>query len=156
MMALTWAPAPAANGSLRLGSSAALSHRHHRMTGCRRPPPAPLPPGIQSPPAADADSTLTGFRTVDCLLRFRVDDAFACYREDDRDWMDASRTEQSCSESRHTTLISHLYADREPARRSDQHSRRPTDKLQILSWNPGLARGFDPSLLSRTSIARGM
>ena len=35
--ATTKVPAPAANGSSRLGSRAALSHRHHRMTGCRRP-----------------------------------------------------------------------------------------------------------------------
>ena len=31
---------------------------------------------------------------------------------------------------------------------SDQRSRRPTDKLQILPRNPGLARGLDPSLLA--------
>ena len=30
-----------------------------------------------------------------------------------------------------------------PALGSDQHSRRLTDKFQILSWNPGLARGSD-------------
>ena len=57
----------------------------------------------------------------------------------------------------------HLYDDCEPApefldrssRRSpshalqpDQPNWRPTDKLQILSWNPGPARGSDPSLLA--------
>ena len=124
-------------------------------------PPVSLPPGFQSPPVSDADSTLTGFRAVDCPLRLRVDDAFACYREDDRDWMDAWRTQQSCSVSRHAALISHLFSDREPAPefldqsprlssgpalRSDQRNRRQTDKLQILSWNPGPAKGSDPSM----------
>ena len=133
------------------------------MTGCRRPPPVSLPPCVQSPPVSDADSTLTGFRVVDCPLRLRVDDAFACYREDDRDWMDAWRVQQSCPASRHDTLISHLYADREqapefleqsprrssgPALRSDQRNRRQTDKLQVLSWNPGPARATDWSMLA--------
>ena len=35
-----------------------------------------------------------------------------------------------------------------PALKSDQRCRRPTDKLQILSWNPVPARGSDPSLLA--------
>ena len=35
-----------------------------------------------------------------------------------------------------------------PALRSDQRNPRQTDKLQILSWNPGPARGSDPSLLA--------
>ena len=35
-----------------------------------------------------------------------------------------------------------------PALRSDQRNRRQTDKLQILFWNPGPARGSDPSLLA--------
>ena len=125
-------------------------------------PPVTLPPGFQSPTVSDAESSSSGFRTFDCPMRLRVDDAFACYREDDRDWMDAWRTHQSCSASRHATLISHLYAHRELApefldlspRRSaglahppDQRDWRQTDKLQILSWNPGPARGSDPSLL---------
>ena len=123
-------------------------------------PPARLPPGFQSPPVSDADGSLTGLRQVDCPLRLRVDEAFASYREDDRDGNDAWGTEQSCSASRHVTLISHLFADREPAPefmeqsprrfpgpalRSDQRSWRQTDKLQIFSWNHGLARVSDPS-----------
>ena len=118
---------------------------------------------IQSPLASDADSSLTGFRPVGCPLRLRVDEALSSYREYDRDWSDAWRTHQSCSSGRHATLISHFYADREPphefleqsplrsrgpALHSEWRSRRPTDKLQILSWNPGPARGSDPSLLS--------
>ena len=35
-----------------------------------------------------------------------------------------------------------------PALLSDQRSRRQTDVLLILSWNPGPARGYDPSLLA--------
>ena len=70
------------------------------------------------------------------------------------------RTHQSRSSSRRATLISHLYYACEPAPefldqsprqspalKSDQR-RRPTDKLQNLSWNPGRARGSDPSLLA--------
>ena len=41
-------------------------------------PPVRLPPGFQSPSTSDADSTLAGFRAVDCPLRRRVDDAFSC------------------------------------------------------------------------------
>ena len=113
-----------------------------------------LPPGIQSPPASDADGSLTAFRRVDCPLRLRIDEALSFCREDDRDWSDAWRTHQPCSSSRRATLISHLCTDCEPAPEfldlsprwspspaleSDQRSRRPTDKLQ---------RGSDPSLLA--------
>ena len=87
---------------------------------------------------------------------------FSTFRDDDKDWRDAWHTRQPCSSSRRATLISHLHNDCEPAAefldrlprrshrpalRSDLHSRRPTGKLQILSWNPGPARGSDPSLL---------
>ena len=51
-------------------------------------PPVSLPPCSQSPPASDDDMSLTGFRPVDCPSRLRVDDAFECNREDDRDWCD--------------------------------------------------------------------
>ena len=71
--------------------------------GCRAfppPPPPPdrsvpttpvvsLPPSFQSPPASDADCNLAGFRAVDCTVWLRVDDAFACCREDDSVWFDA-------------------------------------------------------------------
>ena len=36
-----------------------------------------------------------------------------------------------------------------PALQSDQRSRRPTDQLQIFSWNLGQARGSVPRLLAR-------
>ena len=107
------------------------------------------------PPASDADSSLAGFRPLDCPLRLRVDDAFACYREDDKDWIDAWGTQQSCSASRHATLASHLYANREPAPeeqsprrspghalRSDQRSRRLTDKLQDPPQEPWTCTRF--------------
>ena len=129
------------------------------MTGCRRPRQQDFP----SPPASDAESSLSGFRPLDCPLWLRVDDAFACYRENDKDWIDARCTQQSCSASRHATLVSNLHANREPAPefleqshrrspgpalRSDQRIRRLTDRLQLLSWNPGRERGLDPSLLA--------
>ena len=71
-------------------------------------PPVSLPPGLQSPSAFDAVSSQAGFRALDCP-RLHVDDAFASYREDDRDWMDAWRVQQSCPASRNDTIISHLF-----------------------------------------------
>ena len=100
----------------------------------------------------------SGFRSVDCPLRLRVDDALACLHEDDKDWFDEWRTQLSCWASRHATLVTHLFPDQEPppeflkksprrshgsALGSHQHSWRLTDKIQILSWNPGPARGCD-------------
>ena len=110
-------------------------------------PPVSLPQGFQSPLASDADSSLAGFRPVAGPLRLRVDDAFSSYQEDGSDWVDAWRTQLSCSACRHAALVSHLYADREPApefleqslRRSpgpalgsDQRSRRLTDARPLL------------------------
>ena len=43
--------------------------------------------------------------------------------------------------------MAHLYTAF-PALRSDRRNRRPTDKLQLLTWNPGPARGSDPSSLA--------
>ena len=155
----TRALAPAASDVPRCGVRVALRHRHHRMTGCRRPRQQDFP----SPPASDADSSLTGFRPLDCPLRLRVDD--------DRDWIDAWGTQQSCSASRHATLVSHLYANREPAPefleqslrrspgpalRSDQRSRRLTDRLQLLSWNVDLHEVRIRACWPRTSMGRGM
>ena len=54
-------------------------------------PSVSLPPGIQSPPASDPDSSLSGFRSIDFPLRLRVDDACACLREDDNAWIDGWR-----------------------------------------------------------------
>ena len=171
------APSAAAKGGARLpmtttitaasdfphhGFCAALRHRRHWMTGCRRPRQLACHQGLSRHPSL-MPTARTGFRPVDYPLRLRVDDAFACSREDDKDWMDAWRTQKSCLASRHATLISHLYANRElapefleqsPRRslglalRSDQRSWRLNDKLQSLSWNPGPAQGSDPSLLA--------
>ena len=69
-----------------LGAEQFTRHRHHLTAVCLRPPP-----NFQSPPASDADCNQAGFRAVDCPVRLRVDDAFACYREDDSDWFDAWR-----------------------------------------------------------------
>ena len=71
-------------------------------------PPVSLPPGFRSPSASDADSTFAGFRSFDCPLRLRVEDAFSCYREDDSDWVDAWCVQLSCLVSRHATLVAHL------------------------------------------------
>ena len=121
------------------------------------------PTGQPAPLASDVDSALSGFRSVDCPLRLRVDDAFACLREDDKDWVGGWRTQFSCPTSRHATLVAHLYADQEPSpeflqqspRRSPgpaldsgQRSRRQIDKLQVFSRNPGPASGSDQRALA--------
>ena len=99
---------------------------------------------------ASCDSSLCGFRSVDCPLRLRVDDAIAFRREDDKDWVDGWRAQLSCSASRRATLVTHLFSEQEPAHEflqqspcrspgptlgSGQRSLRQTEKLQILSWN---------------------
>ena len=92
-----------------------------------------------------------------------MDDAFSCYRGDDSDWVDAWRVQLSCPAIRQDTLMAHLYPDQEPALdhsqpsshrssapalRPDQKNRRPTDKLQLLSWYLGPSRRSDPSTLA--------
>ena len=77
------------------------------------------------------------------------------------DWVDAWGTQQSCSASWHATLVSDLCANREPAPefmeqsprrspvpalRSDQRSLRLTDRLQLLSLNPGPTTRFGSEL----------
>ena len=158
---------------MRTNVTAGIALRHRGFLHVQPPPPqyeripmtpdVQLPRGIQSPTASDADWSLAGFRRVDCPLRLLIDEAFSSYRDDDGDWCDARRTRQPCSSYRHATLISHLFASHEPAPeflnlsprqspgpalKSDQLSQRPTDKLQILSWNPGPATGSDPNTLA--------
>ena len=72
------------------------------------------PPPDERIPTTDAYGSLTGFRRVDCPLRFRIVEALSSYREDHRDWCGAWRTHQSCSSSRRAILISHLFTDCEP------------------------------------------
>ena len=60
-------------------------------------------------------------------------------------------------------MLAHFYSEHEPgplrsqtptrrsvvpALREDQRNRRPSDRLQLLPWNPGPSRGSDPSLLA--------
>ena len=134
-----------------------------RVFSSSQPGPPPDDRVPTTPPVSlHACRSLTGFRLVNCPLRLRVDEALSSCREGDGDWSDAWRTQQSCSASRHATLISHLFADREPvpefldqsprrslglALHSGHRSWRQIDKHQILSWNPGPARGSDLSLL---------
>ena len=51
-------------------------------------------------------------------------------------------------EAWHPTVLLGKKARRSSALRTDQRRQRQTDKLQILSWNAGFARGSDPSLLA--------
>ena len=126
-------------------------------------PPVRLPPGIQSPLASDADDSLAGVRAVDCPMRLRIDDVFSCYREDDSDWFDAWRHHQSSPAIRELTLKAHLYPRHElkpnhsltvqrPYTQSallpGRDNRRCSDRLQILSCDPGPARGSDPRALA--------
>ena len=125
-------------------------------------PPVCLPLGIKSPVASDADDGLVGFKSVDCPRR-PLADVFSLHKEDDRNWVDAWRVQQSSLTSRQETLLAHLRPEREPkpdhsllhphrfsapALRRDKKNRRPTDKLQLLSWNLGPARGSDPRTLA--------
>ena len=90
-----------------------------------------------------------------------MEDAFSCYREDDSDWFDAWRMQPSCPASRRETPVAQSEQEPEPkhsqplshhsacpALRPDQKNKRPSDKLQILSWNPVPMRRSDPSLLA--------
>ena len=128
--------------------------------------PVILSRGFRSPPASDAACSLAGFRTVDCPLRLRVDDALACYREDDSDWMDAWCVRHYCMASRHATLISHL--DREPApefleqspRRSAGQALRPAIDVTRTSYTSSrgildLSEDLTRACWQRTSMARG-
>ena len=81
---------PAINACLHLGSRLAAPPDSRLPTT----PPVSLLPGLW-PCACDADSSLAGFRAVECTLRFRVEDACSCYREDDSDWVDAWRVQLS-------------------------------------------------------------
>ena len=127
-------------------------------------PPVSLPPGILAPPASDIGGTLTGFRAVDCPVRLRVDYAFSCLREDDEGWVDGWRSQLSWSASRQATLVSDLYSAREPHPEkqkksprhshekdlgSDQHSWRPTDKLQTLFLEPWSSTWLNQRAFSR-------
>ena len=127
-------------------------------------PPVNLPPGIQPPPASFAESSFPNFRPVDCSLPLRVDDAFATCQDNDSDWADAWQAGPSCPANRRETLLAHIYSEHEsgplrsqppthrsvvPVLRQDQRNRRPSDRPQLLYWNPGPARGSDPSLLAR-------
>ena len=94
MLVVQAAPADA---SPYQGTGSSSQRRPTPWSSCSSQPPPPPdhrvpttpPAGFPWPPASDADSSLTGFRPVDCPFRLRVDDAFACYREDDKDWIDA-------------------------------------------------------------------
>ena len=107
-----------------------LSHRLHRMTWCRRPHLSASHQVFSHSLLPDADSSLTGFRTVDCPQRLRVDDAFWSDQEDDNDWVDPWRTQLSSSASRHATLVSPLYAGRN--RPQSSWNSRPVALLVLL------------------------
>ena len=104
-----------------------------------------------------------GFAAVECSMRLRVHEVFSLYREDDSNLFDAWRVQKSSPASRETTLKAHTCPGREPkpdhalpaprhflqsALRRGRDSRRLSDKLQIPSWNPGLAKGSDPRSLA--------
>ena len=144
--------------SLRRGCLHVRSHLRRPDERIPTTPNVQLPPGISSLPTSDVDGPLSGFRQVDCSLRLRADDAFSSYREDDIRSVDAWRIQQSCQASRRDTLhfspfqrlraycrvLDWLFRRSPvPALKSDQPNRRPSDKLQILSWNTGPARGSD-------------
>ena len=168
-----WQPTPWVPHDHRLSSSPpAVSGKSTSSTmppppldRCSTPPTLPVrrPPGVLSPPTSDADDSLAGFRAVDCPMRPRIDDVFSFHRDDDGVWFDAWRDQQSPPTIRKETLEAHLYPVQEPtpahslptqrpftpsALRPHHNNRRCSDSLHILSWNPGSARGSDPSTLA--------
>ena len=62
-----------------------------------------------SRPASDADDSLAGIRAVDCPIRLHIEDVFTSYREDDSDWFDAWRGQQSSPAIRGATLKAHVF-----------------------------------------------
>ena len=119
----------------------------------------------QERPASDADGSLSGFRQVDCPLRLRFDEALSTYRDDDGDSRARGALTShvlqagvppscpTCSTIASLLLSSWIVRPAGPpgpALKSDQPNGRPTDKLQILSWNPSPARGSDPSALAKS------
>ena len=121
MMATTRAPAPEANGPVHLGFRAALSHRHHGMTGCRRHRQQACHQAFSRPQSlmltvrslASALSTAhCGFALMTLLLAIATTTGTG--------WM--------------------LGAPNSPARQAV-----PTTSSR--AWNPGPARGSDQNLL---------
>ena len=157
MRILTRARAPLTSGFPRHGVRAALRPRLHQMTGCRRPRLSACHQGcsrslLRMPTANSlASAQLTERCEFVWTMLPRTTEKMTATG------FDPWRTQLSCSASRHAAEVSHLCTDQEPTREflqqsprrchgpalgTDQHSRRLTDKLQILSWNPGPARGF--------------
>ena len=62
-----------------------------------------------SRPTSDADDSLAGIRAVDCPIRLHIEDVFTSYREDDSDWFDAWRGQQSSPAIRGATLKAHVF-----------------------------------------------
>ena len=58
------------------------AHRFGTGGRCKSPPRQPRLGGSSS------DTGGAGFRTIDCPLRLRVDDAFSCPRQEDEGWVD--------------------------------------------------------------------
>ena len=62
-----------------------------------------------SRPASDAHDSLANIRAVDCPIRLHIEDVFTSYREDDSDWFDAWRGQQSSPAIRGATLKAHVF-----------------------------------------------
>ena len=58
----------------------------------------------------------------------RFDDAFACVRDDDEDWVDGWHCWLSCADGKRATLVSHLYPAREPPAEFLKKSTTPTGR----------------------------
>ena len=142
---------PAISACPHCGSRAALHLRRFRTEEFRRRHQSACHLGSSRLQPRTSAVPSPGIRAVDCPVRLRVDYAFSCLREDDEGWVDGWRSQLSCSVSRQATLGSDLYSAREPppekqkksprhsnekALGSDQHSWRPTDKLQTLFLEP--------------------
>ena len=118
-------PCPATSACLHPGFRA--DPRHHRLqtAECRRPPPASLPPGFQSPPPSlTVTVRLLVSRAVECPLRLRVDDAF-------------SFTEKTTATGSMLGVCSVLgHADQEPAHEFSETSRHETLMVHLYTAFP--------------------
>ena len=127
---------------------------------CSTPPTLPgrLQHGILSPPASDADDSLAGFRAADCPMRPRIDDVFSCHRDDDGDWFEAWRDQQSPPAIRKETLEAHLYPVQKPTPAHSLLAQRPftpsalrpdhNNRVALTGSKSSRARGSDPRILA--------
>ena len=138
-------------------SSQPLPHHDERIPTT---PNVQLPPGISSPPASDVDCPASVLSTALCdfvptMRSHRIVRTTATGVTPGAPISLASPAGAPLSfllfndcEPTPEFLYGSPRRSPGPALKSDQPSQRQTEKLQVLSWNPGRARGSGPTLLA--------